>query len=441
MQKFRRGLAAAVLLAVVPAVSAVAAQAPATTQAQPTPAPAPARTQTPPPATGGVGPAELRNFTLPGERTTPPAPVQQPAPRAETPPPASTRPTTTRPAEQRPAQTRPAAETPRAAAPAPVRDAAPAAGTPPPASETPAATTSEPSAAAPVAVEPLPTTVEPQQQPAAQAAPQPAQGGGWSPWWLALPAVLALAGFVALRRRRSADEDYAESTVEPEAEEPEAMPAEAPRAAAEPAPRRSAESIPPAPRPAAKPALKLPPKVRVVPAAPAAPPEPVGPRAVLEIQFIPARASATEDAAVVEFELVLKNVGDAPAGNIRIDTRMFNASATKEMADFLKGPIHETSGSPHVQIAPGDELRLQSAMAMPKQDVREIMMQGQRLFVPAVASVFAWDWGTDGRGRATMSWLVGRETENKAAKMGAFRLDLGPRIYRQVGVRPLKLVA
>jgi hypothetical protein len=94
------------------------------------------------------------------------------------------------------------------------------------------------------------------------------------------------------------------------------------------------------------------------------------------------------------------------------------------MAEFLKGPIHETSGSPHVRILPGEEMRLQSAMAMPKQDVREIMMQGQRLFVPAVASIVAWDWGSDGRGRAALSWLVGRESANPTAKMGAFRLDL-----------------
>jgi hypothetical protein len=219
--------------------------------------------------------------------------------------------------------------------------------------------------------------------------------------------------------------------------------AEAPvaRTKPEPAPRRAAEALPPAPKPAAKPALKLPPQVRAVPPAPPVPPQPVGPRAVLEVAFIPARASATADAAVVEFELVLKNVGDAPASNIRIDTRMFNASATKEMAEFLKGPIHDESGSPHVQILPGDELRLQSAMAMPNQDVQEILMQGQRLFVPAVATNVAWDWEPEGRERVALSWLVGRETENNAAKMGAFRLDLGPRIYRQVGVRPLKLVA
>jgi hypothetical protein len=246
-------------------------------------------------------------------------------------------------------------------------------------------------------------------------------------WWLAVPAGLALLAFLALRRRRAGDEDEVEQVAGPAAgPEPEAPP------------RRVAETMPPVSKPAVRPALKLPPKVKAVPAAA---PQPAGPRAQIEVEFIPARASSTTEAAIVEFELVLKNVGDAPARNIRIDTRMFNASATKEMAEFLKGPIHDESGSPHVEIVPRDDLRLQSAMAMPVQDVREILMQGQRLFVPAVASIVAWDWGTDGRGRASLSWLVGRETENRAAKMGAFRLDLGPRIYRQVGVRPLKLVA
>lgn len=413
MQNIRRGFAAAALIT----VSLTGAQAPA----QET------NTQAGTPA-GTVGPSELRGFTLPGQRTTPPAPVAQPAPQAETPrSPAATPPATTpRAAETRPAPARPAAEAPRAAAPAP-RSAAPVASSPPvataPAAPLPGAAAPE----QPVAAEPLPVTVEPQTPAAQQPASPTGTGWSWSWWWLALPAALALGGLVAFRRRRDA---------EPEAEAAEEV--SEPRPVAEEAPRRLAETLPPAPKPAAKPALKLPPKVRAVPPAP---PQPVGPRARLEVEFIPARASATADAAVVEFELVLKNVGVAPATNIRIDTRMFNASATKEMAEFLKGPIHDESGSPHVEIVPGDELRLGSAMAMPKEDVREILMQGQRLFVPAVAANVAWDWGADGRDRVALSWLVGRETENSAAKMGAFRLDLGPRIYRQVGVRPLKLVA
>ena len=38
-----------------------------------------------------------------------------------------------------------------------------------------------------------------------------------------------------------------------------------------------------------------------------------------------------------------------------------------------------------------------------------------------------------------MSYVVGREAETPTQKMGPFRLDLGPRIYRSVGQRPSEL--
>jgi hypothetical protein len=52
-----------------------------------------------------------------------------------------------------------------------------------------------------------------------------------------------------------------------------------------------------------------------------------------------------------------------------------------------------------------------------------------------VAINVAYNWGPDGAGRTSKSWLVGREAEQPSQKMGAFRLDLGPRIYRSVGQR------
>jgi hypothetical protein len=143
---------------------------------------------------------------------------------------------------------------------------------------------------------------------------------------------------------------------------------------------------------------------------------------------------------MVQFELVLRNVGDAVAGNIRVDTRMFNASELKEIGEFVKEPIHEQSSSPDVTIAPGGELRLPGAIGLPNDGVRPIEFQGRRLFVPVVAANFAWDW-EGGTERLSLSWLVGREPQTPSAKMGAFRLDLGPRVYRQVGQRPMKLVA
>ena len=44
-----------------------------------------------------------------------------------------------------------------------------------------------------------------------------------------------------------------------------------------------------------------------------------------------------------------------------------------------------------------------------------------------------------GRGQISASYLVGVEGKAPSEKMGAFRLDLGPRIYRTVGQRPHRL--
>jgi hypothetical protein len=157
------------------------------------------------------------------------------------------------------------------------------------------------------------------------------------------------------------------------------------------------------------------------------------------VEFRAERAAATDTEARVHFDITLRNLGDIDARNIRIDSRMFSGNAEQEIDSFLKAAIHEHSGSPHVTIPPGETLTLASALVVPKSEVREIELQGRRLFVPVVAVNVAYDWGEDGKGRTSRSWLVGREAEQPSAKMGAFRLDLGPRVYRSVGQRPMRL--
>jgi hypothetical protein len=73
---------------------------------------------------------------------------------------------------------------------------------------------------------------------------------------------------------------------------------------------------------------------------------------------------------------------------------------------------------------------------MPKEHVREIALEGRRLFIPMVAFNVFYEWGEGRTGQTSMSYLVGREAEQPSTKMGAFRLDLGPRVYRSVGQRP-----
>jgi hypothetical protein len=171
----------------------------------------------------------------------------------------------------------------------------------------------------------------------------------------------------------------------------------------------------------------------------APPPEPDA-RAWLELDIKPDRAAATDAETILHYDLTLRNSGALPARNIRIDSRLFNAAEESDLAGFLAGPIHEKSGSPHISIPPGDSLVLGSAVGMRREDIREIQIQGRSIFVPALAINVAYDWdGGAVSGRTSRSWVIGRETEG-SAKMGPFRLDLGPRVYRQVGGRETQKV-
>lgn len=351
-----------------------------------------------------VGNPQLKDFQLGGQRTTPPAQVQPAAP-APAPTTARTAPQTTTPITT-PATTRATAPSTSArtttrrpsepTAPAATRTSAP---TPAPVTATPAPVAQAP---APVS-KPAPQAAAPAPMPQ-EATPPALFNLNWL--WLALPVLLGLGALLLFRRRRGLAK---RDEVERGALAGALRPSEAPEPEPEPAPV-------PEPAPA------------VVEA----------PRPWLELDIAPARASSTESATTIDFELVVTNTGNEIARNIRIDMRMFNAADEQQIAAFLGGPIHRHSGSPHVTIAPGENMRLTADVGMKAEEVRAIELQDRRIFVPAIAMNVAYDWGEDGEGRSSRSWLVGRKPESPAARMGAFRLDLGPRIYRSVERRDAK---
>jgi hypothetical protein len=161
----------------------------------------------------------------------------------------------------------------------------------------------------------------------------------------------------------------------------------------------------------------------------------------LELEFRPDRAAATMTDASVQYELVIRNMGNAPAGNIRIEARMFNAGAgqEQEIGAFYAEPVRERT-PPAIAVIPArGEIQIKSSVTMPKDQVREITVQGRRLFIPMVAFNVIYDWGNGRSGQTSKSYLVGREPETASEKMGAFRLDLGPRLYRSVGQRQTNL--
>jgi len=374
--------------------------------------------------TNTIGPPQLRDFQLPGQRTTPPA---DPAPTTTAAPPA-TAPARTSPkppaadAKPRVAAAKPAPPATPARAPAPAPAPAssdalrvtPAAPAPAPARSAPAPAL--PAASTETAPPPVETrTPPPPIEPAPSPAALPPASTGFSWWWLLLPLLAGAGALLFLRRRRR----------------PQAVARDLGGALFDPPSR-------PQPGPVAEPTIKSAVEPEPEPAAAPVPETVEAPRAWLELDIVPERAAATENETIVNYELVLRNAGAAVAGNIRIEAQMFNAGSDGEIAEFFAAPLHARSGSPHVTIPPGEELRLGSAIRMSNAEVRTIEVQGRAIFVPMIAATVAYDW-SGGTGRSSKSWLVGREAETPAAKMGAFRLDLGPRIYRQVGRREGKL--
>ena len=353
---------------------------------------APARAQE---TSNTLGPPQLKDFRLPGQRqaapreqpvapapAAPPAPA--PAPAARTPAP-SQQPPAPRPAEARP---RPSGDAPRAAEP----ERRPAPQVPSQPQEVFQLPQGQPAEAPPA---PPPVATEPQSAPAAApsapaAAPQPAASTPF--YYYAVPALalLGLGGFaLARRRRRSADIS-------------EAMAAAA-----------LLDNPPPPPRP-----------------------EPVA-RPWLELELKAERAAATGDEASVDFEMVIRNTGKSPARNIRINARMFNAGREqdKEIGAFFKtkGEGRKT----HVigELPPGERGLIQGAVTMPREEMKALQVNNQLLFIPVVGVNLVYDWGEGRTGQTSKSYVIGRELGQESDKMGAFRLDLGPRVYRTVGQR------
>ena len=325
-----------------------------------------------------IGPPQLKDFRLtPRERI-----VVQPTPEPQ--PPVQTAPAQPAPS---PARTAPRpAPAPRAPAAQP-----PAAAIRQPVPAEPAPTTSFDTAFPPATMpaEPAPVPIaEPPAAPDAQ---------GWSTWLFALPiAALALLGLAMLRRRRRG---AAQAEVALEA---------APLAAAAEPPRPRHDPLP---------------------------------RPWLEIELKAERATATPEEAVVDFELTIRNTGKTAARNLRIDVKMFNAGREqdKEIGAFFRTAGRETTKLNLPGIGGESEGIIKAQVAMPREEMRAVRLDDRMLFIPVIAVNALYDWSESRTGQTSKSYVVGRELQEPSEKMGAFRVDQGPRVWRTVGQRPHKL--
>jgi hypothetical protein len=379
-------LAAALALAGAPALAQDASQATTNT-----------------PATDSIGPRELQNFSIDGTVTRP----ADPQPAARTPAPArSTPPQTSR--------TTTAAPVVRDTATAEQRPATAESRAPPKPATAPAAETASRSA---VTV-PLPKLQDDLPRGDATATPAPAgftdpatlapeRKVSLLPWLAAAIALGAGAAFLFYRRRHGR-EAFAGGPQIDAFQSPEALP---------PAP---------APQPAAV-APKLPPSsipglvsTRL--------------RPWVDFGFEPLRCIVEDHQITVEFELELMNSGNAPARGVLVEATLFNAGPNQEteIGAFFANPVGE--GERITAIQPMKRMVLRPRVSIPRELVQVFEVGGRQVFVPVIAFNALYRWGGS-EGQSSISYLIGRDA--KSDKLTPIRLDLGPRIFRGLGARPL----
>lgn len=374
-------------------------------------APLPALAQeAPPPASApadSVGPKALQNFSLNGTVTRA---ADQPVP-----------------IESSPSKRQPRGQAQSTAAPAPERVSAPvsrpartvAAAPPlaktepvPPAHQEPSASAAQTLAQPPASL----TATAPAAAPVFAPAPQPpgvlASGHGLSllPWLLAALALVLGGAFLFWRSRTR--EAFAGGAQFDLLKAPEAAPAAAP---------------PPKPAPA--------------PAEPPKPPTPAAAGVVsarlrpwIEIGFQPVRCILEDQRVIVEIDIEVFNSGSAPARAVLVEAALFNAGPAQDaqIGGFFDRPVGK--GERIAIISPLKRVPLRSQVVVPREQVQAYELAGHQVFVPVIAFNALYSW-SGGEGQTSVSYLLGRDT--KGEKLGPFRLDLGPHIFRGLAARLL----
>lgn len=381
--------------------------------------------QSPTQSTDAVGPSGLQNFSLSGTVTRPadqaPAaaskPQNQPS-KAATPPVSRTTPETV-------AASPPAARPTVKASPVQRAPQATRQSSPPPAS-TPAANDdmgglgaapSLPPAAVPTPAPAIATT-----PPAAFAPPpsSPASSGHGGfpllPWLFAALALGAGGAFLLWRNRLR-----------------HAVPAGPLFDLFSPA-EPVAEAAAPAPAPAPSPA-------RPTAVAPQPKPAPIssgvvstGLRPWIDIGFHPQRCILEDQRLTLEFEVELFNSGSSPARGVLAEAIMLNAGPTQdgEIDAFFANPVG--AGERIEVIQPLKRMTIRTQLTVPRDRIQAYEVAGRQVFVVLVAFNVLYRL-TSGEAQTSIAYLLGRDGQGD--KLAPFRLDLGPRIFRGLGTRPL----
>lgn len=192
------------------------------------------------------------------------------------------------------------------------------------------------------------------------------------------------------------------------------------------------------------PTLDAPPPTEVEPEPAAVPLEPAEPRAtdapVLTLEAV--RMSATLINATLTYRLAVTNTGRKPIENLEIGGDMTAAHAARPVEEQLASdatelpPLHRIA-----MLAPGESVMLGGDIRLPLTAIRPIRHGPASLFVPLARFGAAWSAADGTQRRRASTFLVGQLPQPAGDRLQPFRLDLGPRMYGDLGQRLLARIS
>jgi len=162
----------------------------------------------------------------------------------------------------------------------------------------------------------------------------------------------------------------------------------------------------------------------------AAPPPPLPPKAasplVLELEAV--RMSASLVNATLAYRIVLTAESDMEDVAVRADMTAAHASRpTQEQLGAEDAPVLHRIDA----VAAGETVVLTGELRLPLSAITPIRHGSAALFVPLVRIA------VEGPLLLRRTFVVGLDEKAGALRLQPFRLDLGPRVYAQVGQREL----
>ena len=219
----------------------------------------------------------------------------------------------------------------------------------------------------------------------------------WWPWAAGGVALLAaLAGGALLWRRRRKDALLAAPLIE--------------------RPRIVPHAAPPAPTP---------------PPPPDAPADEDAPHGPLTIAVEARELTISLGAATLAYRITLTNTGTVPLSGVTIAGDMVSAHASlaaeEQLATAQCALAHQHDIA---RIKPGETVQVTGDFRLPFQSIRAIRKGTAAIFVPLAR--LRVETAEGGNGVLMRTALVGQRSPRPGAGLQPFRLDLGPRIYREV---------